>query len=381
MDTFKPKGLIRRKHVEQHLIYRDAPILARKFLHFARNVPEIKFCIKSAKKGLICPVCEDSFLRAHDRNVCDNCLKTKVGKEYAYNIKQKNMKQTNLILYGVDNSFKNKKFREKMRKTNIKRYGVAYPMQSKKFMLKREATCKEKYGIHHPMKTEKCQRKKENTCLERYGVNNLFKDIKRTQAGMIEKYGVKNPMQIEKFIKKYKKTMIDRYGFDSPSRVPYMKKKIRNTMMMRYGVKHALQNQKFHHKALKSSNKIRNIKCGGRIYECQGYERFVVPKLVNKFGVSNVVSQFDPEFKQLKLEDRTYTPDFYIKNEDAYVDAKSIFTFMGILGNNNFLEMNREKQERLGDRLRFAVHIKDKTFIMPVDWHRWSKSEVKNYLN
>lgn len=58
-------------------------------------------------------------------------------------------KQTNLRLFGVENTFQSKEKQEKIKQTNLKNYGVEYPLQNPKISLKAAKTCNNSIVLHH----------------------------------------------------------------------------------------------------------------------------------------------------------------------------------------------------------------------------------------
>jgi hypothetical protein len=231
---------------------------------------------------------------------------------------------------------------------------------------------------------------RKQTCIKRYGGPNPMcsKIIQnRYKQSILKKYGVTNLGKSKIIRKRVRKTMIKRYGVVHALQSKELLSKSQVTCMKNYGVKHPLQNRKLLLKAIRSSKNLHRIKCGGRVYECQGYERFVIPALVKKFGTEDVVSQFDKEFKPIKFSDgSTYTPDAYIKSKKTYIDAKSFWTLVGRPGKTNYEIQNKEMQEVVNAskiKLRFAVYFPEdeKIVVLPREWCFWTKAKLENYMS
>ena len=114
-------------------------------------------------------------------------------------------KQSMLKKYGVVNPFQLESVKEKIRKTNIERYGVDNPAKSQKVWDKIKATNLEKYGTEYVMSNDGIKEKVRQTCIKKYGVDNVQKSElikKHTIEHNIEKYGVEYPTQLQSTIDK-----------------------------------------------------------------------------------------------------------------------------------------------------------------------------------
>ena len=78
---------------------------------------------------------------------------------------QKNIKQTCLKKYGVENPFQSEKIKEKSRRTKKEKYGD--PNFSNKIKYKK--TCVKKYGVDNVSKLNKIRKKAVETTIKRYG--------------------------------------------------------------------------------------------------------------------------------------------------------------------------------------------------------------------
>lgn len=114
-------------------------------------------------------------------------------------------KQSMFKKYGVVNPFQLESVKEKIRKTNIERYGVDNPAKSQKVWDKIKATNLEKYGTEYVMSNDDIKEKVRQTCIKKYGVDNVQKSElikKHTIEHNIEKYGVEYPTQLQSTIDK-----------------------------------------------------------------------------------------------------------------------------------------------------------------------------------
>lgn len=106
-------------------------------------------------------ICKDCF--NHDKKILEN--------------RKKNMKETCLEKYGVDNPLKDEMVKNKIKNTLMNKYNVEYSGQIKQAQEKRKQTCFEKYGVENPIvlgDNTKCHSKESkekamNTTRKLYG--------------------------------------------------------------------------------------------------------------------------------------------------------------------------------------------------------------------
>ena len=114
-------------------------------------------------------------------------------------------KQSMFKKYGVVNPFQLESVKEKIKKTNIERYGVDNPAKSQKVWDKIKATNLEKYGTEYVMSNDGIKEKVRQTCIKKYGVDNVQKSElikKHIIEHNLEKYGVEYPTQLQSTIDK-----------------------------------------------------------------------------------------------------------------------------------------------------------------------------------
>jgi hypothetical protein len=222
--------------------------------------------------------------------------KIKVNKETK--IEAKCLDCTDGIVYkGFSNFCKypycikcNEKRRQKlMKENNIKKYGVEHTAQVKEVKEKIKKTCIKKYGVENPSQNKEIQHKKEETSMKNYGT--------------------KSPMQNKELKKKIKEKFIEKYGVENPSQVPEISEK---------------QNKRGYQIKLYTFP-------SGRKVTYQGYENFVLDKLINE----NKVDENDIETSRKLVPElwynfngirRRHFVDIYIKSRKLCIEVKSTWT-------------------------------------------------------
>jgi hypothetical protein len=154
--------------------------------------------------------------------------------------------------------------------------------------------------------------------------------------------------------------------------------KTRKTCIKTYGVDFPMKDPGVRKKAAVSRTKIHHLYCNGKAYACQGYERFVLPRLVERYGTEDVIGQFEPGFKTLLFvsssgKRMSYRPDIYIRSKNTYIEVKSPYFLFGSPKGADQMTRNRLLQHqanKLGINLRFVVYDESsKRFtLLPKDW-------------
>lgn len=114
-------------------------------------------------------------------------------------------KQTFFNRFGVSNPFQLESVKEKIKKTNIERYGVDNPAKSQKVWDKIKATNLKKYGTEIALASDYVKEKRKETVLKKYGVDNVQKSELIKQSTIehnLKKYGVEYPTQLQSTIDK-----------------------------------------------------------------------------------------------------------------------------------------------------------------------------------
>jgi hypothetical protein len=279
------------------------------FLDNEYNSSKFKHNIKCLKHNIIWKQKYNSLQCGYG---CPECAKEKTKKTF-------------LMKYGVEIASKSKEVKEKTKQTMFKKYG-GYPQQNKQIQEKSKQTCINKYGVENIFQNDLIKKKSQQTCLEYYGVDNYSKtkEFKNNfKQACLEKYGVENPFQNEKIKEKIKQTCLERYGIDSHTKIKEVKEKIQQTCMERYGTKNPSQNYEI---ALRAARKVNHPELHyhwltGEELVCQGsYESAVVYHL-NNLRINYL---WQPEVFKLSTG-RTYRPDFYLVDEDKWIEIKGYF--------------------------------------------------------
>lgn len=149
--------------------------------------------------------------------------------------------------------------------------------------------------------------------------------IKQT---MLKIYGVENASQAKEIKRKKEETCLKNGTTNSFSRED-IKQKIRQTNLEKYGVEYPTQNKEIRLKAAKSTNNyfyLNHWKTNEKII-CQGtWEKKTVEWLnENKIEFEWQSKIFETPILTKLNNETTYTPDFYLINEDKWIEIKGWF--------------------------------------------------------
>jgi hypothetical protein len=358
--------------------------------------------LQMAAQQHVCLACKDKILPSASA-VCSECLTTPKGKRVSGEVISSRTQAACLEKYGVPNAMhadtikrkhqkalatvfsgeSREQILRKRRKTNLKKYGVEWSVKSDSVRAKLSASTKESwehkedrlaktrstskatYGTDYPTQSESVKAKHRTTLQDRYGHPNAAWG-RGAQA-------------------KVRATHRRRFGVDYAMQSKAVRKKAERTMLDRYGVQTCMHSRDIRLKVIRGAQRLTEVTVQGKTFECQGYERFVLPRLAKRFGVHNVLGQFDSKFESLHFGKRVYTPDFYVKSNDTYVEVKSTFTLIGKLGTSDFLKDNRRLQRLAnaqGVKLKFIVyHPKsDSCIVLDSDWPSLSKAKLTQLI-
>ncbi len=186
---------------------------------------------------------------------CNHCIGLKI-------------KESNLIVYGVDSVMKLEKNKNKLQKTMMNKYGVKSPAQSKDVINKMKNTMIERYGADNSMHIEKFKNKQKRTLFNNYGVDSpLHNDLLKEKAynTNMKKYGVSNPFQNKDIQEKQKQTCVEKYGCENVFQNEDIKKKSKLTMIKKYNSDHPMHikeiKDKVIEKGLKTKYKYGTVSC------------------------------------------------------------------------------------------------------------------------
>jgi hypothetical protein len=216
----------------------------------------------------------------------------------------------------------------KTQSTNLKRYGVTNNLHASGIKGKKIQTWQKNYGVDNPNKAKLVRDKIKNTNNDRYGgdtpwhnekQNNLRKDTWQ------KKYGVDNPAKSKEIIDKTATAYLKKTGYKTPMHNPEVVNKVRATFMDNEG-------KGKHNKAYRY--KVYNFSSGKQIL-IQGYESGALDnyllniyneneienniKIINTFNFTYGISSSNIP--------RHYTPDFYIKKDNLFIEVKSLYFY------------------------------------------------------
>lgn len=162
--------------------------------------------------------------------------------------------------------------------------------------------------------------KSKSTKLEKYG-SATYNNRSQTIKTCLEKYDVENISQCQ--IVKDKKSLRD-----TPEAKIQRRNQREYTMFEKYGVRHAMHVPEIFNKVLKSryKHKTYTFKTGESI-DVIGYEHIALKKLESDGYLFEEI-EYSPNRIEYIHEGklRYYTPDFYIKSENRYIEIKSTYT-------------------------------------------------------
>lgn len=277
-------------------------------------------------------------------NMCSNCS-------------EKKKHQLQIIFlekYGTTSPLSNKELREQGKQTKLKRYGNENYVNVEKT----KQTCLERYGVDNPAKLDKIKEKTKQTMIERYGVENSMqhpelkkkqlqssiahfgkdninnrkkaietcknhteeqkKDIKqRTIATNIERYGVANPVQSKEIQDKITQTKLQNHGDKNFNN----REKAKQTCLEKYGVTSWTKTEMFKQQMKECNNSRMN-------------KQYITKKQRNSFAFSKaelkvyelLKTKFREIKRQYKSEKYPFKCDFYIPEQDLYIEYNGIWT-------------------------------------------------------
>lgn len=140
--------------------------------------------------------------------------------------------KTNLIKYGVKNTFQSEIFKEKLKQTKKEKYGY----ENFNNREKAKNSCNIKYGVENPSQLNEIKEKKIKTNISKYGVR-WYNNIEKIKKTNLDKYGIEYILQSEIIKNKMIQTMKEKYGFDNPSKIKEFQDKKIKTNLKNHGVK------------------------------------------------------------------------------------------------------------------------------------------------
>jgi hypothetical protein len=176
-----------------------------------------------------------------------------------------------------------------LEENNMKKYGVKHVSMIKEVREKTKQTNLQKYGVENPSQNKDVHMKKENTMMKNYGTKYLFQNK--------EQYNI------------FRNNFLLKHGVENPSQVPEIAEKQN---------KRGFQIKEY-------------ILPSGKKLTYQGYEHFVLDKLINE----NKIDEKDIETSKKTVPELWYDyegkrkrhfVDIYIKSRKICIEVKSIWT-------------------------------------------------------
>jgi len=148
------------------------------------------------------------------------------------------LKESNLLIYGVESVSKLDEYKEKIKQNNRKKYNIDWHTQSDNFKNKTKETIQRKFGVDYYSQTDEYRQKFEETSLKNWGTSHPFLSeeiqLKKTNT-LIKNYGVVNPMFSEEIKKNLEKSNLNKYGTKSPMQNKQVQEKRNRTNLLKYG--------------------------------------------------------------------------------------------------------------------------------------------------
>ncbi len=354
------------------LLARDYPVWHRRFRD---DIPSPYVGIKGFLRWLcptpLCPICDKPIHNLDIRRTC--CSK----------------ECSTVLSTGVKYPMQDPRVVAKSKTTlsrNFGELGMAHPT----IRARRAATCLETYGVDNPNKSEVVKLAKIKTNLSRRGVENPSQDIlvkNSKEATSYAHYGVSNPFQAEEVKQTICATNMKTRGVPHSMQDPRVIETWQKRYKSKHGVVHHMQRPQIFAKVMRSSHRVKQYTYAGRAFEAQSsYEASMFGVLSDKYGIDNVLSQFDVGFPDYSFQEMGTFPDLYVSSLDLFVEVKSVYTLLGT-DTQETLQQNQKKAVNAylsGNKLRWVVLLDPKSRdyrILPRRWYRWNRKELEDFLN
>lgn len=300
--------------------------------HWINSYAELKYCITN--NIILPPQC----LLCNKTHTCFDkgnwCYQKYCSKECRDSGKISNTKKTMISKYGVDHNFK---------------------LQSQKD--KRSETWFLKYGVDNPSKSPEIIKKIKETKLINHGDEN-FNNYTKTKETICVMYG--NEI--------YFKTKDFKYKSRNTKEIKYCDAYYNNrelaklTCVEKYGVEHTSQDEYIH--MLQQKYRYYNIiSPSGKEIKVQGYERFIIPNLWERYGENEIILSRS-EIPKIWYEDYSsnqhrYFPDGYIPESNTILEIKSEWTLL--LAKNKLIQIIKSLEKSNFNLMLLVYNPKDKT--------------------
>lgn len=272
-----------------------------------------------------------------------------------YEESAKRGKETKKEKYGSEN-YNN---RDLAKKTCIERYGVECPLSGDGEIRKKwENENLKKIGKRTVVNVDKIRETKE----KRYGDGGYVNSEKRKKT-MKDKYGSEYTLSSDILSQRVKKTKRIKYGDENYTN----QEKCRKTLMERYGVENPYQIKSIRERL--DYDRIISTKRKLGTLNSSAQEDRLNDILINIFGKENVIREYrDNRYRNPKNK-RRYCCDFYIKNEDLFIELQGHYTH----GRHPFDENNFE-DAKLREAYESKISDKKPTYQKIIDV--WCNADV-----
>lgn len=217
---------------------------------------------------------------------------------------------------------------KKIKETHLKNCGFETNLLLPDTIALRENRSKELFGTKNPFLSAELQKQLSQQCMNVHGVFNYgqTESAKETRKSTcLNRYGVENVTSLPSVIRKSAETKLIRYGCSTFNN----HQQSIQTNLIRYGVEHPAQNTDIHSKSDKG-RWYTMISPSGLEVKVQGYERFVLPILWERFSESDIIisRKCMPILWWLDNNNKKhrYYPDFYIPKLNLIIEVKSTYT-------------------------------------------------------
>ena len=237
--------------------------------------------------------------------------------------------------------------KNKVHSTNIERYGVPIPSQNEIFKEKFRNTMVSRYGVEHALQNKVILNRAKETSEKNYGV---FPTMKNDD--------------VKKLVKV---TNIEKYGGPAPSCNSLVSEKIKKTNLERYGVESFLGSSEF--KKLRDEHKTEWVEKSRNALLASGNINKSMPEKVmgellkEIFGNENVLSQF-------RSEDYPFFCDFYLKNENLYIEYQGTYF-------HNYCLYDKERDRDKVEKLKEMANENHPSYKRIID--AWTIVDVKKF--
>jgi hypothetical protein len=382
-----------------------------------------------------------SLIAAAEKRVCQNCKKKLAdatpGKSLCVKCKkipgkaeeyrQLAYQKTCMEKYGTINAFQAESVKKKLAKTNLEKYGdrnpagknsVLRPMFDK--ILKEtgseryaalRATMRERHGVDHWTHSPEMVKKVQSDWEKKHGKGKtnpmLFEGNKehhqrrmaelagegfwkkiydeKVAPTVLKRFGVDNVFKDVSFMCRVRKAAT---GYEWPMQIPEAKEKREDTCIKRYGGTHHMHDPEIFEKTMRAIRTMHLYECDykSKSYLVLGtYEVMLLSCLLKKYG-TDIKTGFQLDPICLDGSSRRYYPDFYVPDQDTYVECKSVYTLVGCKKHNFSSWIANKKKalamKQLGKRLMWIIPnpLAGTVCQLPEDWTSLTRKQLLRYI-